>query len=392
VKYALVIGGGPAGLMAADTLAQAGLHVVLAERMPTVGRKFLMAGKSGLNLTKDEPFGVLATRFGGAPIGDALRAFDAGAVQDWARGLGQEVFTGSTGRVFPVAMKASPLLRAWLGHLRGLGVEIRTRWRWVGWSDAGFAFDTPRGAQLIAPDVCVLALGGASWARLGSDGGWTGMVGARGVETVPFAPSNAGLAVVWSPAMARVFGVPVKGTAITAGHEVHRGEFVISARGLEGGGIYGLSPAVRAGVALTLDLLPDWPLNKVAERLARPRGKDSTANRLRKALKFDPTRLALLHEFGRPLPEGAALARLTKALPLRHQGFRPMDEAISTVGGVAAGALDAGLMLRAHPGVFVAGEMGDWDAPTGGYLITGCLATGQWAGCHAAVFGQGGGA
>jgi len=288
--------------------------------------------------------------------------------------------------VFPVAMKASPLLRAWLAELRQLGVNLRTRWRWTSWSSGGFSFDTPEGARMIAPDVCVLALGGASWARLGSDGVWSDLVARQGVATVPFAASNAGLGVDWSPAMARVFGVPVKGTAIRAGTVVHRGEFVISARGMEGGGIYGLSAAVRTGIPLTLDLMPDWSAARVAERIARPRAKDSLSNHLRKALRLDPARLALLQEFARPLPEGPHLATLIKALPLRHSGLRPLDEAISTVGGVGAGALDAALMLYAHPGVFVAGEMIDWDAPTGGYLITGSLATGRWAGRHAAAF------
>ena len=387
MKRALVIGGGPAGLMAAGELARAGLSVTLADQMPTLGRKFLMAGKSGLNLTKDEALPDLLAQYTGlGPMAEALRAFDADAVQGWARGLGQEVFTGSTGRVFPVAMKASPLLRAWLGELRALGVNLCTKWRWSGWSEAGFAFDTPAGGQVIAPDVCVLALGGGSWAKLGSDGAWATMLAGRGVETRPFAPSNAGLTVCWSPAMARVFGAPVKGCAIHAGGVVHRGEFVISAQGLEGGGIYGLAGAVRAGLPLYIDLLPDWTPDRVAERLARPRGKTSLSNHLRKALRLDPAQLALLQEFGRPLPRGAALAGLIKALPLRHAGLGPLDLAISTVGGVTALAVDAGLMLRAHPGVFAAGEMLDWDAPTGGYLITACLATGRWAGRHAAAF------
>ncbi|WP_245398591.1 TIGR03862 family flavoprotein [Oceaniglobus trochenteri] len=391
VKQALVIGGGPAGLMAAGELARAGLRVILTDRMPTLGRKFLMAGKSGLNLTKDEPADTLLANYGNTgPIAAPLRAFGAAEVQDWARGLGQEVFTGSTGRVFPVAMKASPLLRAWLAELRALGVEMRTSWHWSDWSDGAFLFDTPEGRREIRPDVTVLALGGASWARLGSDGAWREMLARQGVDTAAFAGSNAGLSVAWSPAMERVVGTPVKGVAVHAAGAVHRGEFVISARGLEGGGIYGLSPAVRAGLPLTLDLLPDWPAQKVQARLARPRGKTSLSNHLRKVLKLDPARLALLREFAHPLPDGADLARIVKALPLRHAGLRPLDEAISTVGGICAGALDAGLMLRARPGTFVAGEMIDWDAPTGGYLITACLATGRWAGRAAATFATGG--
>jgi len=393
MKHALVIGGGPAGLMAAGELARAGLSVTLAEAMPTVGRKFLMAGKSGLNLTldvpQDAPFdAVLAACKAPAPVHDALRDFGPLAVQDWARDLGQPVFTGSTGRVFPVAMKASPLLRAWLADLRRLGVDIRTRWRWTGWNE-GFEFSTPEGAETLTPDVCVLALGGASWARLGSDGAWATLLTDRGVALTPFAASNAGLSVNWSAPMAKVFGQPVKGVAIRAGNALHRGEFVITARGLEGGGIYHLSPAVRAGTPLTLDLLPDWPIARVAERLSRPRGKASIGNWLRKSLKLDPARLALLLEFARPLPSGSEMAKIAKALPLRHAGLRPMDEAISTVGGVAAAALDQRLMLKTAPGTFVAGEMIDWDAPTGGYLLTTCFATGRMAGRQAAAFALG---
>ena len=385
---ALVIGGGPAGLMAADALAQAGRRVVVAEGKPSAGRKFLMAGKSGLNLTKDEPFETFLAAFGEAaePLRPMLEAFDMNDVQDWARGLGQEVFTGSSGRVFPVAMKASPLLRAWLGRLAGMGVELRTRWRWTGWEGADFLFDTPQGAARIAPGVTVLALGGASWARLGADGAWAGLLAERGVAVAPFKPANMGLAVEWSAPMARQFGRPVKGTALMAGEQVARGEYVISRRGLEGGGIYAISRAVREGAALWIDLMPDRSISQIAKRLARPRGKASLSNHLRKALQLDPARLALLMEFGRPLPEGAALARLIKAL--RHAGPRPLDEAISTAGGVMWRALDAGLMLRDLPGVFCAGEMLDWEAPTGGYLLTGCLATGLWAGRAAAGWGR----
>ncbi|KGB81242.1 NAD(FAD)-utilizing dehydrogenase [Rhodovulum sp. NI22] len=387
---ALVIGGGPAGLMAADALAQAGRRVVVAEGKPSAGRKFLMAGKSGLNLTKDEPFETFLAAFGEAaePLRPMLEAFDVNDVQDWARGLGQEVFTGSSGRVFPVAMKASPLLRAWLGRLAGMGVELRTRWRWTGWEGADFLFDTPQGAARIAPGVTVLALGGASWARLGADGAWAGLLAERGVAVAPFKPANMGLAVEWSAPMARQFGRPVKGTALMAGEQVARGEYVISRRGLEGGGIYAISRAVREGVALSIDLMPDRSISQIAERLDRPRGKASLSNHLRKVLQLDPARLALLMEFGRPLPEGAALARLIKALPVHHAGPRPLDEAISTAGGVMWRALDAGLMLRDLPGVFCAGEMLDWEAPTGGYLLTGCLATGLWAGRAAAGWGR----
>jgi uncharacterized flavoprotein (TIGR03862 family) len=313
-----------------------------------------------------------------------IRAFGPAEVQDWARGLGQEVFTGTSGRVFPVAMKASPLLRAWLGRLAGLGVEIRVRHRWEGWDGDGFVFEAPGGRVVAQPRVGVLALGGASWARLGSDGAWAPLLAARGVELAPFAGANQGLQVAWSPPMAKHFGSPVKGVELNAGALRVRAEFVVSARGLEGGGIYAVSRAVREGAALALDLAPDRTEATLARRLDAPRGKESLGNWLRKRLGLDPVKLALLMEWGRPLPDGAALAALVKRLPVRHAGMRPMDEAISTAGGVRWEAVDDGLMLKAVPGVFVAGEMLDWEAPTGGYLLTACLATGRSAGQAAA--------
>lgn len=383
---AVVIGGGPAGLMAAEVMAQAGHRVILCEAKPSVGRKFLMAGKSGLNLTKaegKEPF-LDAYAEARPPLAPIIEAFDADAVQGWATGLEQPVFTGSTGRVFPVAMKASPLLRAWLDRLSGLNVEVRTRWRWQGWEGDALLFDTPDGPQTLDASVTVLALGGASWSRLGATGDWADILTARGVELAAFAPSNAAVSVEWSDHMARHFGAPLKGVAWQAGPYVSRGEAAISARGLEGGGIYSVSRGVREGHPLVLDLLPDLSVPEITARLSKPRGKASLSNHLRKTLGLSAAQIALLQEMARPLPEGLrATARLVKAVPVHHAGLRPMDEAISTAGGVPFPELDEGLMLRRLPGVFVAGEMLDWEAPTGGYLINGCLATGRWAGQHA---------
>ena len=375
VTQAVVIGAGPAGLMAADVLATGGCTVTLADAMPSVGRKFLMAGKSGLNLTKDEPLAEFIAACGPLPqvMADALTAFGPAQVIDWARALGQPVFTGSSGRVFPQTMKASPLLRAWLRRLGVAGVQLRTRWRWIGWDGTAAVFDTPDGRRTLTTDITVLAMGGASWRRLGSDGGWAAQLPE---QVAPFAPANMGFAVDWSPHMTAHFGQPVKGCALIAGDQYERGEFVISARGVEGGGVYAVSRAVRNGAPLFLDLFPDRTLAEVTEKLSRPRGKETIANHLRKTLRLDPIRLALLNEWGRPLP--ATLAPLLKRLAVRHTGPRPLDEAISTAGGVRFDALD-GLMLRTRPGVFCAGEMLDWEAPTGGYLITGCLATGRAA-------------
>ncbi|MEL6888281.1 MAG: TIGR03862 family flavoprotein [Pseudomonadota bacterium] len=375
-----VIGGGPAGLAAAEVVAGAGHVVDIYEAKPSLGRKFLMAGKSGLNLTHTEPLDALLPRYAEAEhaLTPALRAFDNAAIVRWAEGLGQDVFTGTTGRVFPTAMKASPLLRAWLARLQTLGVATHVRHRAVGWDGSCLTVEGPTGVAAVAADAFILACGGASWARLGSDGAWADWIG---VPTAPFAPSNGALAVDWSGHMTRHLGQPLKGVAWRAGPYRSRGEAVLSDKGIEGGGVYTVSRGVRDGGRLSLDLLPDLSVDDVAARLSRPRGKASLANHLRKVLRLDATKIALAQEWGRPLPDAPLqLARRLKKLTVRHAGLRPMDEAISTAGGVPFAALDDRLMLRAMPGVFCAGEMLDWEAPTGGYLLTACLATGRRAG------------
>ncbi|PHO05045.1 aminoacetone oxidase family FAD-binding enzyme [Rhodobacteraceae bacterium 4F10] len=379
MKTALVIGAGPAGLMAAEVMSAAGMRVIVADAKPSVARKFLMAGKSGLNLTKDEPFDQFLSAYEEAApaLEPMLRAFGPKDIVTWAEKLGQEMFTGTSGRVFPRAMKASPLLRAWLTRLAEQGVEIRTRWRWTGCQD-GFVFETPEGRQVLDPDVTVLACGGASWSRLGSDGRWAELLKDA---TTPFLPANMGFEVDWSTHMVKHFGAPVKGVSLSAGDQCVRGEFVVSERGVEGGGIYAVSRRLREGADLTVDLLPDLGEQAIRQRLSKPRGKASLANHLRKVLKLDPLKQALLMEFAKPLPDD--LAPILKALPVRLSGPRPMDEAISTAGGVRFDALTDGLMLAETPGVFAAGEMLDWEAPTGGYLLTACIATGRWAGQHA---------
>ncbi len=385
MNEALVIGAGPAGLMAAEVLAQRGLRVCIAEAKPSPARKFLMAGKSGLNLTKSEPFEHFVSAFAEAApqLKPILEAFGPDHVRHWAQDLGQPLFTGSTGRVFPKAMKASPLLRAWLARLEAAGVVLHRRWRWTGWHDKGVVFETPDGATSLSPSVTILACGGASWARLGSDGSWTSYIN-QGIA--PFKPANIGFVIEWSNHMLRFFGQPVKGIALTAGSARSRGEITISKSGIEGGGIYSISRNVREGSELFVDLLPDMSEARIRQRLTTSRGKASLSNHLRKSLQLTPVKQALLMEFGKPLPDD--LAPLIKALPVPHHGPRPIDEAISTAGGLRFAALDDGLMLRDRPGTFAAGEMLDWEAPTGGYLLTACFATGRWAGHTAADWVQ----
>jgi len=364
-----IVGAGPAGLIAAEHLAEAGHALTIFDQMPSAARKFLLAGRGGLNLTHGEALEIFLTRYT-PPAPDllaAIRAFPPASLIAWAEALGQPCFTGSSGRVFPRAMKASPLLRAWLARLGGLGVALRPRHRWIGMGATGPRFATPAGEVEHPAAATLLAMGGASWPRMGSDGAWAAHL--PGVPITPFAPSNAGLAIAWPENVARFAGTPLKRIALTVGAETRRGELMLTATGLEGGVAYSFAPQLRAGERVTLDLRPDLDAAEVASRLAaRPRS-DSQANRLRKALGLPPVALALL----RMAPDPAAAV---KALPLPVTGLMGLDRAISSAGGVAWDALDRHFMLRAHPGLFLAGEMLDWEAPTGGYLLQGCFATG----------------
>ncbi|CAN7304833.1 NAD(P)/FAD-dependent oxidoreductase [Brevundimonas sp. LjRoot202] len=385
-KIVHVIGAGPAGLMAAERLAQAGAAVVVHEAMPSAARKFLMAGRGGLNLTHSEPLEAFTGRYGAAAgmVAGWLERFSPTHLIGWAEGLGQPVFTGSSGRVFPRAMKASPLLRAWLGRLAALGVEVRTRSRWTGRRDGGWVFGTPDGERVERPDAVVLALGGASWPRLGSDGGWRAWLEAEGVAVEPFRPSNVGFDVAWSTVFAERFaGQPLKPVALTFGDTTVRGEAMVTAYGLEGGAVYALSAALREAIeregsaTLTVDLRPDLSIEALAGRLTKSRGKDSVSNWLRKAAGLSPVGVGLLREIPGALPEGAdKLARRIKAVRLTLTGVQGLARAISSAGGVRLDAVDDRLMLKALPGVFVAGEMLDWEAPTGGYLLQASMASG----------------
>ena len=387
MAQAVVIGAGPAGLMAAEQLVAAGHSVLVAEAKPSVARKFLMAGKSGLNLTKDEQLDDLIHAYGVAAdwLRPIISAFDAEAVQRWARDLGQTLFVGSTGRVFPESMKASPLLRAWLARLGESGFEVRTRWRWTGWDGEALVFDTPDGWRSISADATVLALGGASWARLGSDGHWAQILGSKGVALAPFEPANSAISVDWSSHMQPHFGAALKSVRWIAGDLESRGEAAISETGLEGGGLYSLTPALRTGKPLFVDLMPDLDRQVLLARFSAKRSKTTLSQWMRKSLNLSAQKIALFHEMAKRGGHSQSVQMsMLKKLPIRHAGLRPMDEAISTAGGVKRTALDDGLMLTALPGVFCTGEMLDWEAPTGGYLLTACFATGRWAGQAAA--------
>lgn len=379
-----VIGGGPAGLMAAEVIAGAGVGVTVFDRMPTIGRKLLMAGRGGLNLTHSEPLPRFVARYGAAAawMGPLLAAFPPEALVAWCEGLGQPTFVGSSGRVFPKSLKASPLLRAWLKRLDGLGVRWQTRMRWVGWDAAG-ALAFADGSS-VAADAVVLALGGASWPRLGSNGGWATMLG--DIAVVPLRPANCGFVVVWSePFRARHAGAPLKRIALSFAGRTIRGEAMITAQGIEGGAVYQLAADLREAIAahgealLQIDLRPDLTPEALGQRLARPRGGASLANFLRKAAGLSPVAIGLVQE-ALHAGDTRSLAALIKALPLRLTATFAIERAISTAGGIALEEIDDRLMLRRRPGVFVAGEMLDWEAPTGGYLLQGCMATGFAAG------------
>lgn len=407
-----VVGAGPAGLMAAETLSQAGVAVDVYDRMPSAGRKFLLAGKGGLNLTHSEPPQAFLGRYGErrAAVAPWLEAFGADALRTWAQGLGIDTFVGSSGRIFPKDMKAAPLLRAWLHRLREAGVRFHMRHRWTGWAgERGLTMDTPTGPIVVQPDAVVLALGGGSWARLGSDGAWVPRLAERGVAVQPLLPANCGFDVArptrqgetapgWSEHLrSRFAGQPVKPVVLSVDtgrgeRWVRQGEFVLTDTGIEGSLVYAASSVLREAIAargsvdIHLDLMPDWPAERVLAEVVHPRGSRSWASHLQSRLGLKGLKVALLHEVLGPSAkdEPVAVAATLKALPLRLVSPRPLDEAISTAGGVGFDSLDEHLMLRPVPGVFCAGEMLDWEAPTGGYLLTACFASGRWAGEGAA--------
>lgn len=392
VHTVAVIGGGPAGLMAAEVLAHGGVQVDVYDAMPSVGRKFLMAGKGGMNITHAEPFDVFLTRYGArrADIEPLLRAFTPDDLRAWIHGLGIATFVGTSNRVFPTGMKAAPLLRAWLHRLREKEVHFHARHRWVGWDEQGaLCFGTPEGEHSAKPDAVVLALGGGSWPQLGSDGSWIPLLARRGIAIAPLRPSNCGFDVQWSSHIRERFaGEPLKSVAMTFGDMRKQGECVISEHGIEGGAIYALSALLRDEIdrngeaVLHLDLLPDWNIERVTQEVAHPRGSRSLSSHLQSRLGLKGVKASLLREIlgADRMHDAALLAQTIKSLPLKLLAARPLAEAISTAGGVAFEALDTQLMLKQLPGVFCAGEMLDWEAPTGGYLLTACFASGRAAG------------
>lgn len=388
-RRAIVVGAGPAGLAAAEVLAEAGWRVAIHERMPNPARKFLLAGRGGLNLTHSEPLDQFLTRYGAAreQLEPAIRAFTPDDLRAWCEGLGIKTFVGSSGRVFPKAMKASPLLRAWLARLAGLGVELVARSRWTGWRGDALTFETPDGVREVETEAALLALGGASWPRLGSDGSWASLLASRGVGITPLRPANSGFVASWSPIFRdRFAGEPIKGAVFRVGGREAQGDAMIAQYGIEGGAIYAIGAALREAIdahgeaMLEIDFMPDVSLDALAKRLEGGR-KDSLSNRLRKA-GLSPAAASLLREDerGPVLPADALrLAHRIKQASIRLTGAAPIERAISTAGGISRDSVNADYSLKAMPRTFVAGEMLDWEAPTGGYLLQACVATGRAA-------------
>jgi uncharacterized flavoprotein (TIGR03862 family) len=395
-QHVAVIGAGPAGLMAAEVLTQSGATVTVYDAMPSAGRKFLMAGRGGLNLTHSEPLPQFLARYREATphLKAAIEAFPPSALRDWSEALGQETFVGSSGRVFPKAFKASPLLRAWLRRLDSKGVGLTPRLRWIGWDEEGcLSFQTPDGPHAVEASATVLALGGASWPRLGSDGAWAETLAAKGVQISRLRPANCGFTVSWSDIFCDRFqGHPLKGIALNFGPHSVRGEAIVTRSGIEGGAIYALSAELREAIdtsgsaTLHIALRPDLDIDGLIAKMSAPKGKQSLSNFLRKAVNLSPVAIGLLQEAARasgaPLASmsPADLANLINAVPIELTGTAPIARAISTAGGIPFSELDSYFMLRCLPGVFAAGEMLDWEAPTGGYLLQASFATGAAAG------------
>lgn len=392
-----IIGGGPAGLMAAEVLARAGAGVAVFEAKPSLGRKFLRAGVGGLNITHNEAYDTFCTRYGShqPQLQAMLDQFSPARLRQWVHGLGIETFDGSSGKVFPVGMKAAPLLRAWVQRLRGQGVQFHLRHRWVGWGEHDVCrFETPHGAVSVTPRATVLALGGGSWPQLGSDAAWVPLLQARGVQISPLQSANCGFNVAWSAHLRTKFaGTQLKAVALSLvdvdGHcETRRGEFIVSQHGVEGSLVYAFAQRLRdlinarGQAVFTVDLLPDRTEHAVLQALQQPRGSRSLSSHLQSRLGLQGVKTALLHEVldKSDISNMTRLAAMIKALPITVQSPRPLPEAISTAGGICFQALTGDLMLKALPGVFAAGEMLDWEAPTGGYLLTACLAQGAWVG------------
>jgi uncharacterized flavoprotein (TIGR03862 family) len=393
-----VVGAGPAGLIAAEVLAHGGARVTVFDRMPAAGRKFLLAGRGGLNLTHSEPLDAFLARYGAAAphLREAIEAFPPAKLRAWCEELGQETFVGSSGRVFPKRLKASPLLRAWLRRLDSLGVVLKPRHRWTGWDgDGALTFETLAGVVIERADAVVLALGGASWPKLGSDGSWAEIMAGAGINVAPLRPANARVLVNWSDVFRDRFeGEPLKRIALTLAGQTVRGEALVTRAGLEGGAIYALSGAIRNAIdtgtaALHIDLRPDLTVEALTKKLGAARGRQSLSTFLRKAASLAPVAIGLLQESqaGKlsTLPPDA-MAELIKAVPVRLTGVADIAKAISTAGGIVFDAIDARFMLRKRPGTFVAGEMLDWEAPTGGYLLQACFATGVAAGQGALAY------